>query len=127
MNIKIFEQLKKINEYCQEFWKARELAKALEYKDFGNFENVITKAKMACINSWYDVDLHLGDITEMVEIGSWTTRWFSSYSLSRYACYLIVQNADPSKEIFALWQKYFALQTRRQELQDQSLDIGSYE
>lgn len=119
MNLKIFEQSKNFNENHQEFWKARELAKILEYKDFGNFENVIAKAKMACIKSGYDTDEHFGEITEMVEIGSWSQRSFSSYSLSRYACYLIVQNADPSKEIVALGQTYFALQTRKQEIYDQ--------
>jgi len=122
MDLKVFEQVKNINEHHQEFWKARELAKILEYKDFGNFENVITKAKIACINSWYDVSDHFGDITEMVKLGLWTNKSFPSYVLSRYACYLIVQNADPSKEIVALGQTYFALQTRRQEVQDQFLE-----
>jgi len=122
MDIKIFEQIKKINEYHQEYWKARELAKILWYLDYRNFTNVVEKAKIACINSWFDVEEHFGDINEMVEIGSWTTRSFSSFSLSRYACYLIVQNADPAKEMVALGQTYFALQTRKQELQDQNLE-----
>ncbi len=122
MNLKVFEQVKKINEHHQDYRKARELAKILEYKDFGNFENVIAKAKIACINSWYEVSDHFGDITEMVELGLWTKKSFPSYTLSRYACYLIVQNADPSKEIVALGQTYFALQTRRQEVQDQCIE-----
>jgi len=123
MNIKIFEQTKNINEHHQEFWKARELAKILEYWDYRNFVNVIEKAKVACINSGYDVDEHFGDINEPQKSRNqyWEVEWqlISDIKLSRYACYLIVQNADPSKEIVALWQTYFALQTRKQELQNQ--------
>lgn len=122
LQITTFENIKHINEYHQEYRKARELAKALEYKDFGNFENVITKAKAACKNSGNSISEHFGDITEMIEVGLWSQRNFPSYALSRYACYLIVQNADPSKEIVALGQNYFAVQTRRQELQDQNLE-----
>ncbi len=122
MDLRVFEHVKKINQYHQEYRKARELAKILEYKDFGNFENVIAKAKIACSNSWYPVNDHFGDITEMVQLGLWTNKSFPSYALSRYACYLIMQNADPSKKIVALWQTYFALQTRKQELHDQYME-----
>lgn len=118
METKIFEEIKHVNEYGNEYWSARELAKVLEYKDFWNFENVINKAKTACINSNQNIVDHFGDFTEMVKIWLWTERWFSSYVLSRYACYLIIQNADPSKEIVALWQTYFAIQTRKQELNE---------
>jgi len=115
----IFESIKKINEFGSEFWLARKLAKILDYKDFRNFQKVIEKAKIACENSDEDVSDHIGEINEMVEIGSGATREMNSYALSRYACYLIVQNSDPSKSIIANAQTYFAIQTRKQELQEQ--------
>lgn len=117
MNLKVFEQVKKINEHHQDYRKARELAKILEYSEYRNFLNVIDKAKLACINSDYDINEHFVDITEPQK--SRNQHWeiegqiISDIQLSRYACYLIVQNADPSKEIVALGQTYFALQTRR--------------
>jgi DNA-damage-inducible protein D len=122
MDLKIFEEVKEINEYSQESWRARSLYKILEYSEYRNFLNVIEKAKLACITSWNDVFDHFVDVTEMVSIGSWVTREVDDIMLSRYACYLVVQNADPSKEIVALWQTYFAQQTRRQELQDQKIE-----
>lgn len=112
----IFENIKMIDEYGNEYWQARQLAKVLEYSDFGNFKNVIVKAKTACLNSGQNVANHLGDITEMIEIGKGGTRKFSSFKLSRYMCYLIVQNADPSKDVVAQGQTYFAIQTRIAEL-----------
>lgn len=112
----VFESIKHINEYGQEFWYARELAKALEYKDFRNFEQSIFKAMDACKNSGYDISDHFGDATEMVSIGSGAERGFPSYMLSRYACYLIVMNGDPRKEVIAAGQTYFAVKTRQQEL-----------
>lgn len=126
MDIKIFEQTKQINEYQQEVWRARELASILEYREYRNFKPVIEKAKIACINSWYDIDEHFVDIHEPQKSRNqyWETEWqnLEDIKLSRYACYLIVQNADPSKEIVALWQTYFALQTRKQELYNQSME-----
>lgn len=113
-----FENIKHINEYGQEFWYARELARVLEYKDFRNFEQIIFKAMDACKNSGFDIADHFGDITEMVEIGSKAQRGFPSYMLSRYACYLIVMNGDPRKQIIAVGQTYFAVKTRQQELVD---------
>lgn len=112
----VFESIKHINEYGQEFWYARELAKALEYKDFRNFEQSIFKAMDACKNSGYNISDHFGDATEMVSIGSGAERGFPSYMLSRYACYLIVMNGDPRKEVIAAGQTYFAVKTRQQEL-----------
>ena len=112
----IFENIKHINEYGQEFWYARELSKALEYKDFRNFELTIFKAMETCKNSGYDTSNHFGEVTEMVQIGSGAKRGFPSYQLSRYACYLIVMNGDVSKKIIALGQTYFAVKTRQQEL-----------
>ena len=111
-----FESIKPINEYGQEFWYARELARVLEYKDFRNFEQSIFKAMDACKNSGYDIADHFGDATEMVEIGLGAQRGFPSYTLSRYACYLTVMNGDPRKEVIAVGQTYFAVKTRQQEL-----------
>ena len=114
----VFESIKHINEYGQEFWYARELQKVLEYKDFRNFELSIYKAMESCKNSGFDFNDHFGETTEMVSIGSNAKRKVSSYMLSRYACYLIVMNSEPSKEIVALGQTYFAVKTRQQELFD---------
>jgi DNA-damage-inducible protein D len=112
----IFEQIRQIDEYGNEYWGARQLAKALDYTDFRNFLAVIGKAKEACKNSGHAVENHLVDFNEMVQIGSGAQREMESYKLSRYAGYLIVQNADPSKEIVATGQTYFAIQTRLQEI-----------
>ena len=114
--LSIFEQIKQTDENGNEFWMARELAKALEYTDFRNFSSVIAKAIEACKNSGQPVENHIVEFNEMVAIGSGAAREMQSYKLSRYACYLVVQNADPSKEIVALGQTYFAVQTRLQEI-----------
>ena len=116
-----FEDIKIINEHGGETWQARQLSKVLDYSDFRNFLIVIERAKKSCENSDQDVAEHFEEITEMVEIGSSAKRPMSSFALSRYACYLIVQNADASKPVIANGQTYFAIQTRRQELKD---DIG---
>ncbi|MFT6259291.1 MAG: DNA-damage-inducible protein D, partial [Rickettsiales bacterium] len=115
-NITLFEQIKETDKNNNEFWGARKLAKALEYKDFRNFLIVIEKAKEACENSKQRVLDHLVEATEMVAIGLGVSRDMPSFKLSRYACYLIVQNADPSKEVVAQGQTYFAVQTRLQEI-----------
>jgi len=112
----VFEQIKRTDKNGNEFWAARQLAKALEYTDFRNFLSVIEKAKEACKNSGQKIENHLVEFNEMVSIGSGAEREMNSYKLSRYACYLVVQNADPSKEIVALGQTYFAVQTRLQEI-----------
>ena len=114
----IFERIKRVNESGAEFWSARELARVLEYADFRNFMKVINKARQACTNSGRGVTSHFVDVTEMVGIGSGAWRPVEDWALSRYACYLIIQNADPSKALVALGQTYFAVQTRRQELAD---------
>lgn len=111
-----FESIKRINEFGQEFWYARELSKTLQYADFRNFENAIYKALEACKNSGYETADHFGEATEMVLIGSGVQRSFPSYKLSRYACYLIVMNGDPQKEVIAVGQTYFAVKARQQEL-----------
>ena len=120
----LFESIRHVNEYGQEFWYARELAKALEYKDFRNFELAIFKAMDACKNSGYNVSDHFGEVTEMVTIGSGAQRGFKSYQLSRYACYLIVMNGDSSKQIIALGQTYFAVKTRQKELIEHYDDLS---
>jgi DNA-damage-inducible protein D len=112
----IFEQIKKIDGNGIEYWSARDMAKALEYTDYRNFEKVIEKAKDSCKNSHQEVENHFVDFTEMVEIGSGAKRKLDSVKLSRYACYLVVQNADPGKEIVANGQTYFAVQTRIAEI-----------
>lgn len=123
----IFESIKKINEQRMEYWSARVLSKILEYSEYRHFVPVIAKAKDACSNSGHAVSDHFEDILEMVDIGSGAKRNIEDVKLSRYACYLIVQNADPSKEIVALGQTYFAVQTRRQELSDEFGKFGSDE
>ena len=120
----IFESIKKINEQRMEYWSARALSKILEYSEYRHFVPVIAKAKDACNNSGHAVSDHFEDILEMVDIGSGAKRNIEDVKLSRYACYLIVQNADPAKEIVALGQTYFAVQTRRQELSD---EFGKFE
>ncbi len=115
-----FESIRKVNDHGRDFWSARELGKILGYLEYRNFLPVIAKAEEACQNSGQRTDDHFVDIHEMVAIGSGATREMPSIALSRYACYLIVQNADPSKPIVALGQTYFAVQTRKQELVEQA-------
>ncbi len=113
-----FDGVRQIDEDGNEFWSARDLAPLLDYQDWRNFAQVIEKARLACQKSERVVDDHFGDVTKMVGIGSGAQREVADVRLSRYACYLIVQNGDPSKPVIANGQTYFALQTRRQELQD---------
>lgn len=96
----------------------KELAKALEYNEYRNFLNVIEKAKEACVNSRHDVVDHFVDVTDMIDIGKGGQRQAADIRLSRYACYLVVQNGDPAKPVIANGQTYFAIRTRRQELAD---------
>ena len=114
-NEQTFENIKHINEYGQEFWYARELSAVLQYAKWSNFKTVIEKAKVACENSAINVSDHFADVSKMVELGSGAERQIEDIMLSRYACYLIVQNADPRKSVVALGQTYFAVQTRKQE------------
>ena len=112
----VFEQIKRTDENGNEYWSARDLSKVLEYSEYRHFLPVIERAKEACKNSRQSIEDHFEDILEMVSIGSNAERKIESVKLSRYACYLIVQNADPNKEIVALGQTYFAIQTRLQEI-----------
>lgn len=110
--VTLFENIKKIDEDGREYWSSRDLAKILEYKDYRNFLTVINKAKESCGNSNIMLIDHFVDVTDMVSIGSGATRTIETIRLSRYACYLTVQNADPGKTIVAQAQTYFAIQTR---------------
>ena len=112
----IFEEIKRVDENGAEYWSARDMAKVLEYLEYRNFLPVIKKAKEACVNSQHKVEDHFVDMHEMIEIGKGGKRRSESVKLSRYACYLIVQNADPSKKVVANGQTYFAVQTRIAEI-----------
>ncbi len=111
-----FENIKQINSNGLEYWYARDLQNILGYVKWENFILVINKAKKACLNSKHQIQNHFLDVRKMVEVGSGAQREIQDIALTRYACYLIVQNADPSKPIIALGQTYFAIQTRKQEL-----------
>ena len=115
--LSIFEQIKHTDKNGIEYWMARQLAKALEYTDFRNFTSVIDKVKEACKKSGQAVEEHLVEFNEEISHGKGAINNYPSYKLSRYACYLLVQNADSSKEVVALGQTYFAVQTRLQEIQ----------
>lgn len=112
----LFESIRHTNEYGQEFWYARELQIALEYKEWRNFHKVIDKAMTACEGSENAVSEHFVDVTKTIDMPKNATKEIDDYELSRYACYLIVQNGDPRKKVIALGQSYFAIKTRQQEL-----------
>ena len=113
---KIFEDIKHYTEEGIEFWYARELQGVLEYTQWRNFLKVIDKAKEACENAQQSTPDHFADVGKMVTLGSGSQREIEDMMLSRYACYLIVMNGDPRKEVIALGQTYFAVKTRQQEL-----------
>ena len=113
-----FENLKQLTDDGMEFWFARDLQAVFDYSRWESFETVIKKAMTACKNSEQHVTDHFQHVLKMVQIGSGAEREVKDYQLSRYACYLIVQNADASKPVIANGQTYFAIQTRRKELED---------
>lgn len=115
-----FQSAAHIDEAGVEFWYARDLQKLLGYSDYRNFLNIVDKAKSACVNSGQGIENHFVDVTEMVTIGSGARRAIDDTKLTRYACYLIAQNGDARKKPIAFAQTYFAIQTRRQELEDQA-------
>ena len=115
---KLFEDIKHVEENSNEYWLARELMEVLEYKEWRKFNKVIQKAMSACNGSNYSILEHFVFEDKMVNIGSNTIRKIQDYKLSRYACYLIVQNCNPRIKIIALAQTYFAIQTRKQELSE---------
>lgn len=120
---KTFEDIKHIDKYGNEYWEARELQMALNYSKWENFEKVIDKAKNACNNSHNNISEHFPEVRKPIIGGNGNVQYIVNYHLSRYACYLIVQNADLRKEVIALGQTYFAIQTRKQELTEQEYDL----
>ena len=123
MNIKkytseTFDQIKHFSDEGNEFWYARELASVLDYKRWDKFKNVIEKAKESCNNSGLKIEDHFSHVGNMVDLGSGAQREIENIMLTRYACYLIVQNGDPRKEVIALGQTYFAVKTRERELEE---------
>lgn len=124
---KRFEDIKHIRNNGSEFWSARELAPALEYNKWENFHKVIKRAMIACENSGHIIADDFPEVRKIVSAGA-TSKPVKDYELTRYACYLIVQNGDPRKEVIALGQTYFAIQTYRQEVGQKILDyMGSTE
>lgn len=120
----LFESIKHIDEQGNEFWYARELQIALEYKEWRNFTKVIERAITACENSENNVSEHFVEVNKTSPVPNGGTRIIDDYELSRYACYLIVQNADPRKKVIALGQTYFAVKTRQQELIENFDDLN---
>src|SRR4051812_15769497 len=118
-----FEEIRHETEDGNEYWSARELAKILGYTEYGKFRNAIQKAEIACENSGQVVEDHFAHVSEMITIGKGGKRKVENVRMSRYACYLVVQNADPTKEIVAVGQTYFAVQTRRQERADELANL----
>ena len=114
-----FDAIRRQDEQGKEYWSARELGKLLGYAKWENFVYAIGKAKEACLQSGYLVEDHFPASRKLIKAGKGARRPIEDYNLTRYACYLIVQNADPAKPIVALGQTYFAVQTRRQEIADE--------
>ena len=118
----IFEDIKHIDENGKEFWYARELMIALEYKRWDKFNNVIDNSKVACEKSFNFIEDHFSHVGKMVEISSGVKRKQADYKLSRHACYLIVQNADPRKKEVAKAQSYIAMRTiHNQQIQNEKI------
>ena len=115
---KVFEDIKHIDEYGNEYWFARELMPILEYRKWENFDNVIQKAVISYRNSNNDDSYWLPEFRKPIKTGKGKEEFIKDYKLSRYICYLIVQNANPKKKVVALGQTYFAIQTRKQELSE---------
>ena len=120
---KVFDDIKHIDEYGNEYWLARELQKVLEYKEWRNFRKVIDKAVLSAKNSFVNEEDWVVEVNKPIKTGKGKEEFIKDYKLSRYICYLIVENADPSKEVVALGQTYFAIQTRRQEINDKEYEL----
>jgi len=115
-----FEKIRRTNDSGNDYWSSRDLAQVLGYTNYRNFEQVIQKARLACFNTGHRIEDHIVDINDMIPVGKGAQRPVKTTLLSRYACYLAIQNADPTKEIVAAGQSYFAVQTRRQEIADET-------
>ena len=113
---KVFDEIRHIDDNENEYWYARELAKVLKYTEWRNFKKVINKATIACINSKNNIYNHFVDVNKTIKMPKGASKIIDDYKLSRYACYLIVQNGDSRKKEIALGQTYFAVQTRKMEL-----------
>jgi DNA-damage-inducible protein D len=122
MKSNLFESIKRVDNNGAEYWSSRDLAKTLDYSNYRNFLIVLEKAKIACKNSGESIRNHFVEADDMVKIGSNAERTLETIYLSRYACYLIVQNSDPTKVVVAKGQTYFAIQTRRQEKKDNLIE-----
>lgn len=116
-----FEWLRHVDEDGNEYWLARELMSVLEYSAWSKFRRVVERAGVACENSGHPANEHIARVGKLIETGHGAHRTIEDFKLSRYACYLIVQNGDPSKPVIAAGQTYFAIQTRRQELSDDAV------
>ena len=115
---KVFEDIKHVDEFGNEYWFARELQNILGYNQWRSINDLIERAKIACKESNNNIDDHFALCRKMIKLAKGATRNIIDYKLSRYACYLIVMNGNPKKEIIALGQTYFAIQTRKQELSE---------
>ena len=120
-----FENIRHIDDYGNEYWYARELQKVLEYKDWRNFQKVIDKAVLSANNSVSNEEDWVVEVNKPIKTGKWKEEVIRDYKLSRYICYLIVQNVDSSKEVIALGQTYFAIQIKKQEITEQEYDYFS--
>ena len=123
INNKTFEDIKHMDEYGNEYWYARELSKILEYTDWRNFKKIIDKAIISANNSVSNNEDWVVEVNKPIKTGKGKEEIIKDYKLSRYICYLIVQNSDPRKEVVALGQTYFAIQTRRQELSEKDYNL----
>jgi len=119
MSNTIFENIKNIDENGNEYWSARDLQEALSYVKWDKFSKVIEKAKISCESSDFNISEHFLQVGKMIDLANGAMREIEDIQLSRYACYLIVQNADARKKVVALGQTYFAIQTRKQELAEE--------
>jgi len=118
INYGMFESFKHIDEFGNEYWEARELMPVLQYSNWQNFEKIIDKSKTACENSGIDVLEHFTDVSKTIIMPKNATKEINDHKLSRYACYLIAQNGDSRKKTITLAQTYFAIQTRKMEINE---------
>jgi len=123
----VFETIRREDEQGREYWSARDLAKVLGYKRWDKFKNAIQKARLACTNAGNEIADHFSQVGNMVKLGSGAAREIEDVQISRYACYLVVENADPSKPAVALGQTYFATKARQQELMEEGKRLEQYD